>query len=157
MEWSGGYGSTLTRDRLDQLHQHCADLGLMVEWDDLGEYRRGEYRRFGERVILNLRLTKAQATATLAHELGHHRFADLCSSPKAERRAWQYGAAMLITPEEYRRAEALVGHQLSALALELEVTPRLISSWREWWQNRGRLVFEGLHDLAGHHGGDAGC
>ncbi len=131
------------RDRLDLLHQHCADLGLDVDWDDLGEYRRGEYHRVGDRVVLNLRLTRAQATSTLAHELGHQRFGDTCSSPPAERRAWQYGAALLITPGQYAAAEDLVGHHLSSLALELEVTPRLIEAWRDWWQKRGQRA----HDL----------
>lgn len=130
----------MTRDRLDLVFQHCADLGIEVEWDDLGEYRRGEYRRHGDRILLNLRLTRAQAASTLAHELGHYRWRDRCSSPPAERRAWEYGAALLVTPEESRRAEALVGHHTSALALELRVTPRLVEAWRRWWDRRGRLL-----------------
>lgn len=128
----------MTRDRLDHLFQHCADLGIDVEWSDLGEYRRGEYRRRGDRIILNLRLTRRQATATLAHELGHQRFGDTCSTPRNERRAWEYGAALLVTPEEYAAAEARVGHHLAALAIELEVTPKLIEAWRRWWEKRGR-------------------
>lgn len=128
----------MTLDRLDHLFQHCADLGLTVEWSDLGSYRRGQYRREGDEITLNLRLTRAQATATLAHELGHHRFGDRCSTPSGERRAWEYGASMLISPGEYRRAESLVGHHISALALELEVTPKLIEAWRRWWHKRGR-------------------
>lgn len=130
----------MTRDRLDLLHQHCADLGLDVEWGDLGDFRRGEYRRRGDRIILNLRLTHAQATATLAHELGHHRFGDTCSTPAGERRAWEYGAAILITRHEYERAESIVGHHLSALAQELGVTPRLIEAWRRWYERRGHAV-----------------
>jgi hypothetical protein len=125
---------------LDHLFQHCADLGLEVEWSDLGEYRRGEYRRRGDRIILNLRLTQRQATATLAHELGHQRFGDTCTTPANERRAWEYGAALLITPQEYRCAEELVGHHLSALAIELSVTPKLIEAWRRWYRKRGHLV-----------------
>jgi hypothetical protein len=122
--------------RLDLLFAHCADLGLEVEWADLGEYRRGEYRRDGHRIILNLRLTRSQATATLAHEIGHHMFGDACSTPPAERRAWEYGAAMLITPAEYAAAEDLVGHHLAALAVELGVTPKLIEAWRRWYEKR---------------------
>jgi hypothetical protein len=130
----------VTRDRLDLLFQHCADLGLDVDWSDLGDYRRGEYRHHERRIVLNVRLTRAQATACLAHELGHHRFGDTCSTPANERRAWEYGAAMLITPGEYRTAEDQVGPHLAALALELGVTPKLVDAWRRWWEKRGRWL-----------------
>lgn len=138
------------RDRLDHLFQHCADLSLEVEWTDLGEYLRGDYCRRDNVIRLNLRLTRRQATATLAHELGHERFGDTCSTPANERRAWEYGAAMLITPTEYQAAEAVVGHHLSALAIELEVTPKLVEAWRRWWERRGRhLVPERGHGVGG--------
>ena len=130
----------MSRDRLDHLFQHCADLGIEVEWAPLLPYRRGAYHRDGNLIVLNLRLTWAQATATLAHELGHHRFGDTCSTPANERRAWEYGAAMLITPGEYAAAEELVGHHTAALALELGVTPKLIEAWQRWWEKRGRLL-----------------
>lgn len=130
----------MTRDRLDHLFQHCADLGLEVEWADLGERRRGAYFHESDRIILSLRLTRAQATATLAHEVGHHRFGDTCSTPANERRAWEYGAAMLITPAEYMRAECVVGHHIAALALELQVTPKLVEAWQRWWQTKGLRI-----------------
>jgi hypothetical protein len=132
----------LTRDRFNLALQHCADLAIDVEWDDLGSKRRGAYYWRYDCIVLSLRLTIAQATATLGHELGHRRFGDRCSSPSAERRAWEYGAALLITPVEYRAAELLVGHHLSALAIELEVTSRLIEAWRRWWETRGRHLPE---------------
>lgn len=128
----------MTFDRLDHLFQHCADLGLIVEWSDLGQYRRGHYRRDGDEITLNWHLTRAQATSTLAHELGHQRFGDRCSTPAGERRAWEYGAALLITPQQYAVAEAAVGHHMSALAVELAVTPKLIEAWRRWWRKQGR-------------------
>lgn len=130
----------MRRDRLDLLFQHCADLGILVEWADLGSRRRGEYHWYDDRIVLSSRLTAAQATSTLAHELGHHRFDDRCSSPAAERRAWEYGAALLVSPEEYRWAETVVGHHLSALAIELGVTPKLVEAWRRWWLTRGRFL-----------------
>lgn len=132
----------MTRDRLDELFKHCADLGIEVDWDDLGEYRRGEYRWHENAIRLNLRLTRAQATATLAHELGHQRFGDTCTTVANERRAWEYGAAMLISPTEYQRAEQLVGHHSAALAIELGVTPKLVEAWRRWWEKRGRDLEE---------------
>ncbi len=137
---------------LEQLYRHCADLGIDVEWEDLGDNRRGFYRHSRRRIVLNTVLTRAQATATLAHELGHERFGDTCSSAPAERRAWEYGAAVLITPADYERAEDLVGHHPAALALHLEVTPRLIEAWRRWWATRGALLHRGgLDDVEDGH------
>jgi hypothetical protein len=120
--------------------QHCADLGIDVEWAPLGDHRRGEYHRNGDRIILNRALTRRQVTATLSHELGHHRFGHGCSTPANERRAWQYGAALVVAPTEYRRAESLVGSHPAALALELDVTPQLVRAWRDWWLTRGQFL-----------------
>lgn len=132
----------MTRDRFDIIAQHCADLGVPVEWDDLGEYRRGGCQVGGERIYLNLRLTAAQAASTLAHEVGHWEWGDRVSSPAIERRAWEYGASLLIEPDEYEMAESLVGHHLAALAIELGVTPKLIEAWRAWWLRRRRTIRE---------------
>jgi hypothetical protein len=128
--------------RLDLLFAHCADLGVQVDWADLGEYRRGEYRADEHRIVLNHRLTRAQAAATCAHEVAHHLFGDRCSSPVAERRAWEYGAALIITPREYAAAEAAVGPHLGALADELGVTPKLVEAWRRWF-SRKRHAYAG--------------
>ena len=119
---------------------HCADLGLDVEWADLGAVRRGEYRHLESLIVLNRSLTASQAASTLVHELGHHKFGDTCSTPAGERRAWEYGASMLISPAEYRRAERLAGHHPAGLAIELGVTPRLIDAWRAWWHKQGRWL-----------------
>lgn len=126
----------MSRNRLDELYQHCADLNVMVEWADLGATRHGEYDWRRNVIRLNWRMTRAQSIACLAHELGHVFWNDLCSSPAAERRAWRYGAAVLITPEEYAAAEEAVGCHAGAMAAELDVTPRLIHAWRDWWRSR---------------------
>lgn len=140
----------MTRDRLDHLFQHCADLGIEVDWAPLAEKRRGEYWWHEDRIVLSLRLTAAQAVSTLAHELGHRKFGDRCSSPPAERRAWEYGAAFLVTPDEYRHAEEAVGHHVSALAIELGVTVKLIEAWRRWWETRGRSLDAAVKRSRGH-------
>lgn len=126
----------MTRDRLDHLLRHCADMGLDVEWCDLGEYRRGDYCEELARIRLNRRLTAAQATASLAHEIGHATFGDRHSTPAIERRAWEYGSSLVIVPDEYAAAEAMVGPHVGALAVELEVTPTLIEAWRRWYRRR---------------------
>lgn len=127
------------KDRLDLALQHCADLGIDVEWEHLGE-RRGEYRWWQDTVVLNRRLTDAQAASCLAHELGHRAFGDTCSTPANERRAWEYGAALLIHPDEYAAAERLVGCNVAALALDLGVTRTLVEAWQRWWLKRGQFV-----------------
>ncbi len=134
-------------DRLDHLFQHCADLGVDVEWTDLGTHRRGCVPRHGV-IELNPRMIRRQVIATLAHEIGHVTFGDAHSTPANERRAWEFGASFLISPGEYRSAEERVGEHPCALALELEVTPRLIEAWRRWWLTRGRLLHLGDHDAA---------
>ncbi len=127
-------------DRLDHLFQHCADFGIDVAWDDFGDYRRGEYRWQDDTIVLSPRLTRRQAIATLAHEIGHQKFGDTCSTPASERRAWEFGAAFLITPDEYRAAEAQVGSHTAALAIELEVTTKLVEAWRRWYRRQGHLL-----------------
>lgn len=127
-----------SRDRLDELFQHCADLGIDVQWRDLGATRRGEFRKHTNTIVLNPRLTRRQTVACLAHELGHQHFGDACSTPAVERRAWAYAAALVITPADYASAEERVGPDPAALALELAVTPPLIHGWRRWWHTRGR-------------------
>lgn len=124
--------------RLDLLYAHCADMGLDVLWEDLGECRRGEYRADEQVIYLNRRLTRCEATATLAHEVAHHLSGDRCSTPPVERRAWERGAAIIITPAEYAMAEQIVGHHVNALAAELGVTAHLITAWRRWFERRGR-------------------
>lgn len=126
-----------TRDRLDELFQHGADLGVDIEWRDLGERRRGEFRRHANTIVLSPRLTGPQLLACLAHELGHAALGHGCSTPANERRAWEYAAALVISPTEYRTAELRVGSDPSALAIELSVTPRLVEEWRRWWLKRG--------------------
>jgi hypothetical protein len=125
--------------RLDLLYAHCGDLGLDVEWADLGEYRRGDYCADSGVIRLNHRLTLAEAAATLAHEVAHHLAGDRCSNPSRERKAWERGAAIIITPPEYAEAERVVGCHPNALAAELEVTPQLVLAWRRWYKRAGHL------------------
>lgn len=126
--------------RLDMLYHHCADMGLGVEWVDLGPSRRGEYVDGSRLIRLHRGLTRAQATATLAHEIGHAEFGHSCSTPATERRAWQYGASLVVSVADYQRAERIVGHHPNALAAELGVTRRLIEAWRDWYRTSGLMV-----------------
>jgi hypothetical protein len=119
--------------RWERLLAHAADLGLAVEWADLGDVRRGVYLDDERLIVLNNRLTLPQATATLAHEIGHATFGDRASTPRAERRASEYGAALVIDAQDYERAERLVGPHPAALATELGVTRHLVEAWQRWY------------------------
>ncbi len=127
--------------RLDELLHHCADLGLDVVYEDLSHLEhRGQWRWWKSEIALHFALTADQMVSVLAHELGHVRFGDTCSTPAAERRAWEYAGALLITPVEYAIAEDLVGSHVGALAKELAVTVKLIEGWRRWWHCRGQFI-----------------
>jgi hypothetical protein len=130
----------MTLDRLARALSHCAALGIDVEWVDLGEKRRGEYRRHKNLISLNWRMTLAQSAAACGHELGHERYGDTCTTTANDRRAWEYGAGLLITPEEYAEAEDFVGDHLGALAIELGVTVPMIRAWRRWWASRSGVT-----------------
>lgn len=137
----------MTRDRFDIFSQHCADVGLTVTWRDLGPYRRGQCHGALGEIVLNPRMTLVQAASTGIHEFGHWAFGDERSTPAAERRAWEYGASLLIEAWEYARAESVVGPHPNALGAELGVTPRLIEAWRRWWGRQGRARSLELADL----------
>jgi hypothetical protein len=127
-------------DRLDELFRHCADLGVEVCWRDLGSRRHGEYHRDTDTIVLNPRLDHRQAVACLAHELGHRHFGHACSTPADERRAWEFAAALLVSPADYAAAEARACADPAGIADELGVTVRVVEAWRRWWLRRGRLT-----------------
>lgn len=129
----------MTRDRFDIIAQHCADLEVAIEWEDLGPLRRGKCQALTGRIVLNPRMTLTQAASTLAHEAGHWEFGDTESTPANERRAWEFGASLIVEPWEYARAERIVGCHPAALAIELDVTVRVVEAWRRWWLRRGHL------------------
>lgn len=103
--------------------------------DDMGEHLRGVYDHEGATIFLNARLTVAQMRCTLAHELGHawhqHRWVGHPHVDReAERRADEHAAQLLINPRDYARAERLYGPHAGAIAVELEVSPDVVTVWR---------------------------
>lgn len=125
-------------DKFDRLCWHAADLGLDVLWSwDLPDDCHGFYEDADRLIVLNYQCTQAQAVAALAHEVAHGVFGDRCSTEAVERRADEYGASLVIEPEEYAAAEQLVGSHPGALARQLEVTRDLVLAWRRWWRRVG--------------------
>lgn len=124
-----------TEMKMDVLYRHAADLDLEVEWSTkLPPRRHGVYLDDQKRIVLNYRMTAAQALAALAHEIAHATFGDRCSTGPIERRADEFGATFIIDANEYAEAEAVVGPHPGAIARELGVTHRSVLAWRRWWK-----------------------
>jgi hypothetical protein len=118
--------------RMDLLFHHAADMGLDVEYKDLGD-RHGEFRPWSKRIVLHCAHRVDQMVSAFAHEVAHAIFHDECSTGWREERADRIGASLIITEDEYAAAEAEVGPHLGALASALEVTPRLVLGWQRWY------------------------
>lgn len=103
---------------------------LTLEWRRMAD-RLGEYLH-GERLIrLDPRLPRRQARAVLAHELAHARACDVlthCSrvNLRQEQLADREAARLLIDVRDLGNALALHAHHLSATAVELRVSDKLL-------------------------------
>lgn len=128
---------------MEDVLQHAADLGLRVQFRDLGRVRNGEIHSSGL-VVINDRRPMALQRVTLAHECGHHVHGHDWTAAhdrvRDEREADTYVACLLITPEAFAEAEALVGCRDAALARELNVQPKHIVLWRESYLRRVGVV-----------------
>jgi len=114
----------------DELVALAESQGLRVTAFDLGG--RGGYLYKGGIVVLNVRHGLPAQRVTLAHEMGHwfhgHDWTrDDRHKDRDEREADLYAARLLISIDDYARAERIAGSHLGALAQELQVTRRLVS------------------------------
>lgn len=136
-------------DKMDGLHRAAASLRVEVGWSvDLPTGRHGVYRDDERLILLNGRLTEAQALCALAHELAHAIHRDRSTSDHAERRADEIGSTLIVSRCEYAEAEALVGSHAGALARELGVTYRMILAWRRQQLRVPNPRLAKLHRLA---------
>lgn len=143
----GGHDSAVNEQRFADLLDLCAEHSLAVEYVDLGPVRHGQYLRRHRRIDLNVNLTLRQLVPGLAHEYAHYVYDDGCSTTAAERRAWEYAAQLLISPDQYAAAERLVGASVNAIAIELDLTPIIVDAWRRWW--RAQRPGDGLESAWG--------
>ena len=118
--------------KFDLLLHHCADLGINVDYADLGPTRFGEYRDDESRIILNTRNRADQMLSTLGHEISHAIWRESGKTARCAR-ADEGSAALIISPAGYEQAEAEVGDHAGALAEYLGVTRRIILAWRRWY------------------------
>lgn len=77
-------------------------------------------------------MSDTQTLCTLAHELGHAlQLHPACGSDKLERQADKWAANTLIDVEDYAQAEQLHEGHAGAIADELGVTLKLLTTWQE--------------------------
>lgn len=82
------------RDTVSRLLGIADQLGVRVEWADLGPMRRGEYLDDARLIRINSRLQGFQVKDTLGHELAHALLRDRSSTIFTETRARMLGAAI---------------------------------------------------------------
>ena len=132
--------------KFDLLLRPCADLGIEVEYADLGSTRFGEYHDARRTIILNRRNRADQMLSTLGHEFTHAIWRENGKTARCAR-ADEGSAALIISPDEYAAAEAAVGSHAGALAQELGVTRRIVLAWRRWYTRTHPPVEVECHEL----------
>ena len=119
-----------TREQLDNL---ITRMGLTVTEQNLTSLGVwGLYSRRERLIIINEALTTRLKTAALAHELAHA----ICEhdghqTPAVEQQVNEMAARMLISRDAYKRAEALYGNDVHAIANELDVALIMVESFRK--------------------------
>lgn len=96
----------------------------------------GGYHAGSNTIRLDPALPRRVARSVLAHELAHHVFGDQPSPhgpvrAKQERRANEWAALRLITPEAFADAERIRGGHTASMAHDLDVIPELVDAFRQ--------------------------
>lgn len=118
---------------IEDLIELASRLDVRVAWVRL-DGEAGRWVPDRSMILLDSRLVAREEVCTLAHELGHafHRHpASGSSGPRAdvEAQADEYAAMLLISAEDYRRAEVEVGcSHPGALAEVLDVDARIVEA-----------------------------
>lgn len=120
-------------------------LDVTVEYADL-RHHDGEYRHDLNRIRLRKAMTLRKEISTLAHEVAHAVFGDVPSkfgpvNAKQERRADEWAAMRLITPEDYRASEMQWEGHVGAIAYDLGVTTKLITAYKRVLARIGDTVY----------------
>lgn len=134
---------TTTRD-IPHLIGIAHDLGLQVV-ERTGP-TRGGYHDGHKRIRINPGQSWRVARSFLAHEIGHAVFRDTPSPygpvrMKQERRAWEWAARYLVTPDGFAEAErARHGHK-PAMAYDLGVSVEIIDAFERLLQRIGDVTY----------------
>jgi Zn-dependent peptidase ImmA (M78 family) len=125
------------------LLRYAADQGLTVHACHLPAGMLGCYEPDASRIWFDLRLTPAERRSVIAHELGHHHHRHTESTPRSERDADRFAAAILIDPAEYARLEPTYP-DAHTLADELGVTVKIIEAYRRQLTRVGDVTYARL-------------
>lgn len=122
-------------DPLEALYAWADAEGVSVEWEHLDGIE-GHYDHAARTIYLDRCLVGYQERSVLAHEINHALHADRPTRDareiaRRERRADEYAARRLITPQDYAAAERAVGDSHpGALAIELDVCTWVVEAWQ---------------------------
>lgn len=132
---------------MKELETIAEKLGVAIAYTDkLPHDLDGAYLHHRKLILIRADLDYWSKRCALAHELGHAVYGDeRCElpgqEPRLEKRADQWAAQFLITPEEYQGAEKLHGGHTGAIAYELGVTPHLINIWKNLYERNRSNAF----------------
>ncbi|WP_426716488.1 ImmA/IrrE family metallo-endopeptidase [Corynebacterium auriscanis] len=128
---------------IHELHQIAHDMGITLTHHTHGPpgFYIDEYRVISTRKGMAVWDYKS----VLAHELGHAHHKDRRSGHKhfddrQEKRADEYAARLLICPHRLRHLAPWHRHDRHSLAIDLEVTPKLLETYLKMYPN----VLKGL-------------
>lgn len=137
---------TTTRPDRDVAHLiHIAhELGLDVI-ERHGRHRGG-YHDGLRQIRLNPGMSQRVARSFLAHEIAHALFRDTPSPygparAKQERRAWEWAALYLVTPDAFAEAEAIREGHTASMAYDLGVSVEIVEAFRNLLTRIGDTVY----------------
>ncbi len=122
----------LTPTTSPDLHRLAEQLGVQLVRHSGGQ--KGWYNPTTRTISTRRGMSITQYKSTLAHELGHAYYGDTPTGngwydTRTERRADQYAARLLITPDDFHDAYIWHDGHLPAIADDLEVTHHLLATW----------------------------
>ena len=129
---------------MQELLQFADDLGINVIERRGG--KPGGFHAGTTTIRLNPGMSRRVARSVLAHEIAHHVFGDEPSPygpvrAKQERRANEWAALRLVTPDAYAAAEARHHGHPPSMAYELSVTLELINAYTRVLERIGDTVY----------------
>lgn len=130
---------------MQQLFDYADAFGLTVEYAPLRN-RDGEYRDDLKRIRLREGMPIRLLRSVLAHELGHAVFGDVPSmfgpsNAKMERRASEWAALRLITPDQYREVEQIRDGHVASMAHDLGVVDWIVTAYQGLLARLGDQVY----------------
>lgn len=117
----------------DRFHAPAKSLSLRVQWHKGGP--KSHWALSHRTITLRYGKGWRKARSTFAHELGYashhdHPVTEHVPHARQERRADEWAAGFLISPDDYSAAESLVGVSPGALDEENGATTHMIRAWR---------------------------